>query len=71
VDIGSKREIHGLLRQFADSGKAVLLVSSDMRELLEVPDRILVMREGRITGGLSIDEADEESVMRLAAGIAA
>lgn len=71
VDVGSKMEIHALLRQFADSGKAVLMVSSDMRELLEVPDRILVMREGRLAGELTMQDATEEAVMRLASGVAA
>ncbi|MDA2987604.1 MAG: sugar ABC transporter ATP-binding protein [Actinomycetota bacterium] len=71
VDIGSKVEIHALLREFADSGKAVVMVSSDMRELLEVPDRILIMREGRLAGELSREEATEEAVMRLASGVAA
>lgn len=71
VDIGSKLEIHKLLRTFAESGKAVLMVSSDMRELLEVPDRILVMREGSLAGELSAEAATEEAVMRLASGVAA
>jgi rhamnose transport system ATP-binding protein len=71
VDIGSKMEIHALLRKFADSGKAVLMVSSDMRELLSVPDRILVMREGRLNGEIPSSGASEESVMRLATGVAA
>lgn len=71
VDVGSKLEIHNLLRKFADAGKAVLMVSSDMRELLEVPDRILVMREGRLAGEISADDATEEAVMRLASGVAA
>ncbi len=71
VDIGSKLEIHGLLRKFADAGKAVLMVSSDMRELLEVPDRILVMREGRLAGEIPGGDATEEAVMRLASGAAA
>lgn len=71
VDIGSKVEIHALLRKFADSGKAVVMVSSDMRELLEVPDRILIMREGRVAGALAMADATEESVMRLASGVAA
>ena len=47
------------------------MVSSDMRELLEVPDRILIMREGRLAGELSREEATEEAVMRLASGVAA
>ena len=71
VDIGSKVEIHALLRQFADAGKAVLMVSSDMRELLEVPDRIMIMREGRMAGELSMFDATEEAVMRLASGVTA
>ncbi len=70
VDIGSKIEIHGLLREFADAGKAVLMVSSDMRELLGVPDRILVMREGRLAGEIPRGEATEEAVIRLASGVA-
>jgi rhamnose transport system ATP-binding protein len=68
VDIGSKSEIHALLRQLADAGLAVVMVSSDMRELLSVPDRILVIREGRVAGALDGDSMVEEEVMRLAAG---
>jgi ABC-type sugar transport system ATPase subunit len=67
VDVGAKSEIHNLLYQLADDGKAILLISSDLPEALAVSDRILVLREGRVAGGLSRVEANEESVMRLAA----
>jgi rhamnose transport system ATP-binding protein len=68
VDVGAKAEIHNLLRELAAHGTAVVMVSSDMRELLSMSDRILVMREGALTGELHGATADEESVLRLAAG---
>ena len=70
VDVGAKAEIHGLLRELAAQGTAVVMVSSDMRELLAMSDRILVMREGALAGELDGATADEESVLRLAAGVA-
>jgi ABC-type sugar transport system ATPase subunit len=71
VDIGAKSQIHDVLRRLADEGLAVLAVSSDMRELLSISDDIVVMREGSVTGALRGDEATEESVLRLAAGVRA
>ncbi|CAN5922844.1 sugar ABC transporter ATP-binding protein [soil metagenome] len=68
IDVGSKAEIYRLMRGLADSGIAVLMISSDMEEVVGVSDRILVMREGRIAGCLSRAEANEENVMRLAVG---
>lgn len=68
VDVGAKAEIHRLVRELADGGAAVLVVSSDLPELLELSDVIHVVRDGRITGTLSQAEADEKSVMSLAAG---
>ena len=68
VDVGAKAEIHALIRAEADRGAAVLVVSSDLPELLSLSDRILVIRDGRIAGELSGDEATESSVIRLAAG---
>lgn len=68
VDVGAKAEIHRLLRTLADNGAAVLVVSSDLPELLELSDVIHVIRDGRIAGTLSADDADERSVMLLAAG---
>jgi ABC-type sugar transport system ATPase subunit len=68
VDVGAKAEIHKLVKELADQGTAVLVVSSDLPELLELADVIHVMRDGKITGTLAANEADEKSVMSLAAG---
>jgi ribose transport system ATP-binding protein len=68
VDVGAKAEIHRLIKELADNGTAVLIVSSDLPELLELSDVIHVVRDGKITGTLGHEEADEKSVMSLAAG---
>jgi len=68
VDVGAKAEIHRLVRELADQGTAVLVISSDLPELLDLSDVIHVIRDGKITGTLTRDEADERSVMSLAAG---
>jgi ribose transport system ATP-binding protein len=68
IDVGSKSEIYNLMRGLADSGVAVLMISSDMEEVIGVSDRIVVMREGRIAGFLERPEFSEENVMRLAVG---
>jgi ABC-type sugar transport system ATPase subunit len=68
VDVGAKAEIHRLVRELADNGTAVLVVSSDLPELLELADLIHVVRDGKIVGTLPADVADESSVMALAAG---
>jgi len=67
IDVGAKREVHQLLRDLADEGTAVVLISSELPEILAVADRILVMREGRLAGEVPRDGATEEGVMRLAA----
>ena len=63
VDVGAKYEIYELLRRLALEGVAVLIVSSDLPEVLGLSDRILVMKDGRITGELSRQEATQERVM--------
>ncbi|MBV8409221.1 MAG: sugar ABC transporter ATP-binding protein, partial [Alphaproteobacteria bacterium] len=68
IDVGSKSEIYRLMRGLADGGVAVLMISSDMEEVIGVSDRIVVMREGRIAGFLSPAEFGEENIMRLAVG---
>jgi len=68
VDVGAKVEIHRLVKQLAENGAAVLVVSSDLPELLELSDVIHVVRDGRIVGTLSGIDADEQSVMSLASG---
>jgi ABC-type sugar transport system ATPase subunit len=67
VDVGSKAEIHQLLYDMAGSGTAILVISSDLPEVLTVSDRVLVMSSGRIAGELAKGEATEEAVLRLAA----
>jgi ABC-type sugar transport system ATPase subunit len=68
VDVGAKVEIHRLIRELAEGGTAVLLISSDLPELLELSDVIHVVRDGRIRGTLDRDQADEKAVMSLASG---
>jgi ribose transport system ATP-binding protein len=68
VDVGAKAEIHRLVRELADKGAAVLVVSSDLPELLELSDLIHVVRDGRIMGTLTGVDAHEKSVMSLASG---
>jgi rhamnose transport system ATP-binding protein len=68
IDIGAKAEVHELLSKLAASGVAVLMISSELLEILRMSDRILVMREGRIAGELSREAANQESVMQLATG---
>jgi ribose transport system ATP-binding protein len=70
IDVGSKNDIYSLLRALADSGVAVLMISSDMEEVIGVCDRIAVMHEGRISGVLERPEFSEQNVLRLAVGAA-
>ena len=65
IDIGAKREVFELMDQLAKEGAGILMVSSEIAELLEVADRIVVMRQGRISGELARGSAQEE-VMRYA-----
>ena len=66
IDVGAKLDFHRLLREYAAQGGAVLMVSSDLPELLALSDRILVMCEGRITAHLTRPQATEETVMHAA-----
>ncbi|UWU17378.1 sugar ABC transporter ATP-binding protein (plasmid) [Rhizobium sullae] len=69
IDVGAKAEIHRLLRELARSGIGIIVISSEMPELLGLCDRVLVIREGRIAGELGPDEMTEEAVIRLASGV--
>lgn len=66
VDVGARADIHNLIRELAREGTAVIVISSDMTEIISLSDRVCVMAEGRITGMLGGDEISEEAVMRLA-----
>ncbi|TIH36625.1 sugar ABC transporter ATP-binding protein [Subtercola vilae] len=63
IDVGTKAEVHRLLSQLAGEGMAILMISSELPEVLGVADRVLVMREGRLTAEISRTEATAESVM--------
>ena len=71
VDVGAKAELHALIDELAMSGTAVILISSEMPEVLNLSSRILVFREGRIAGEMSRAQASPDAVMRLMAGVAA
>ena len=66
IDIGAKAEIHRLMGELAQQGLAILLISSELPELLGLADRILVMRRGRVAGELPAADATRESVLHLA-----
>ncbi|MBX3408763.1 MAG: sugar ABC transporter ATP-binding protein [Phycisphaeraceae bacterium] len=66
IDVGTKNEVYRLVREAADRGAAVLLVSSEMPELLALSDRVLVMCAGRITGELAGDQMTQANILRLA-----
>ncbi len=70
IDVGAKGEIYELMRALADSGVAILMISSDMEEVIGVSDRIAVMHEGEIGGTLTRDEFSEDRVLQLAIGTA-
>lgn len=69
IDVGAKAEVYAILRDIAKAGIGIIIVSSELPELLSLSDRILVMHEGRLTGQLSREEATEEKVMRYAAAV--
>jgi ribose transport system ATP-binding protein len=68
IDVGAKHEIYLILRQLADSGVAILMISSDMEEVIGVSDRIAVMHEGRVSGFLERNQFSEQNVLKLAVG---
>jgi rhamnose transport system ATP-binding protein len=68
VDVGSKAEVHAIVGELAAEGIGVIVISSDLPEVLALSDRVLVMREGRQMAILDRAEADQESVMTAAMG---
>ena len=66
IDVGTKAEVHRLMSELAAQGLAVLMISSELPEVLGMADRVIVMREGRLVAELSRDEANEETVVRAA-----
>jgi ribose transport system ATP-binding protein len=68
IDVGAKAEIYRLMRELASRGAVILMISSDMEEVLHVSDRVAVMHEGRITGVLERADCSEENIMQLGVG---
>ncbi|MBD8078263.1 multiple monosaccharide ABC transporter ATP-binding protein [Cellulosimicrobium arenosum] len=71
IDVGAKYEIYGLIQQLADQGKGVVVISSELPELLGICDRIYTVTEGRVTGDVPGADATQEGLMRLMTGAAA
>jgi D-allose transport system ATP-binding protein len=69
IDVGAKSEIYQIMRSMVDSGKGVIVVSSELPELLSLCDRIIVFREGEMTGILDSSEATEEKIMFAATAV--
>jgi rhamnose transport system ATP-binding protein len=70
IDVGTKAEVHRLLSDLANEGVAILMISSELPEVLGMADRVIVLFEGRVSGEFDRSEASEVSIMRAAAGLA-
>lgn len=66
IDVGAKSEIYALMNELVNQGKSIIMISSEMTEILRMSDRILVMCEGKKTGEISIEEATQEKIMHAA-----
>jgi ABC-type sugar transport system ATPase subunit len=69
VDVAAKRDIHAMLARLADAGAGIVVISSDVMELIALADRIVVMHAGRVAGELDAGVASEEATMSLASGL--
>ena len=63
IDVGAKNEIYKLMSKLAAEGKSIIMISSEMTEILRLSDRIIVMCEGKVTGNIDISEATQEHIM--------
>jgi ribose transport system ATP-binding protein len=68
IDVGAKAEIHALMGKLAQEGVGILMISSELPEILGVSDRVVVMHEGRITGEFTREEVTQELIMQAATG---
>ena len=66
IDVGAKSEIYQLMRRLIEEGKSIIMISSEMPELIGMSDRILVMHDGRITGEISDSEVTQEKILEFA-----
>ena len=69
IDVGAKWEIYNIITELADQGIGIILVSSEMEEIINLSDRILVMCEGRINGSLDKEEVTQERIMHYASEV--
>ena len=65
IDVGAKKEIYNLINELKEKNKAIVIISSEMPEILGMSDRIIVMNEGYIKGELSRQEASQEKIMHM------
>jgi D-xylose transport system ATP-binding protein len=70
IDVGTKYEIYKIMNDLAEQGIAIIMISSDLEEVLGMSDRVMVMHEDRSVGTLDISECGEEKIMALATGVA-
>ena len=63
IDVGAKNEIYKLMNKLAAEGKSIIMISSEMTEVLRMSDRIIIMCEGKVTGDIDISEATQENIM--------
>ncbi len=68
IDVGSKAEIYQIMDELTKRGVGIIMISSELPEVLGMSDRILVMREGTIVGELAREQASEEAIMKFAVG---
>ena len=68
IDVGAKQEIYDIMNDLANQGKAIVMISSDMEELIGMSDRVVVLCKGRMAGSLSREEISQESILMKAAG---
>lgn len=66
IDVGAKSEIYALMNELVKDGKSIIMISSELTEVLRMSDRVIIMCEGRKTGELSIEEASQEKIMHAA-----
>ena len=68
IDVGAKSEIYNIMRRLTKSGVSIIMISSDMNEIMKISDRVIVMHEGNITGEMTVDKATQEGIMKCAIG---
>ena len=68
IDVKAKQEIYNLIRELSESGKSIIMISSEMEEIIGLSDRVIVLHDGRIAGELAREELSQEAILRLASG---